>query len=68
MRQPPRIRPLLELEIFEGGPAGVDSLVVLVIRGIGVVEGLAADGAEAGAVRAAEEAAKLGVPHRDWLR
>src|SRR6478672_5208243 len=51
-----RDSPLLELQVLQGGPAGVAGTLVFVVGGVGVVEGLAADGAEAGALGAAEEA------------
>src|SRR4051794_8328127 len=60
-RHAPRFSPrgetgLLEFEVLQGGPAGVGGGLVFVVGGLGVVEGLAANRAEAGAVGAAEEA------------
>ena len=54
--RPDHVRALLELQVLQRRPAGVGGLLVFVVGGVGVVEGLAADGAEAGAVGAAEEA------------
>src|SRR5215207_1700431 len=53
-------RRLLQLQVLQGGPAGVGGLLVFVVGGVGAVEGLAAVGAEAGAVGAAEEAGGKG--------